>query len=129
MKTIKRLGDAELDIMQVIWSAEGPVNSQFVAQGLKGKRDWQLPTILTVLSRLVNKGFLSVERKGRGNLYTAEISQREYQEAEGKNLLEKVYGSSTRSLMSALVGSKAVDRKELSDLKAYLDELERSGEL
>ena len=82
MKRIKRLGDAELDIMQVIWSSDVPVNSQFVAQGLEGKRDWQLASILTVLSRLVTKGFLTCERRGRNNYYTAIISKQEYQEAD-----------------------------------------------
>ncbi len=126
MAKIKRLGDAELDIMQVIWSADGPVNSQFIAQGLKGKRDWQLPTILTVLSRLVDKGFLSMERKGRSNAYTPVISRQEYQEAEGKVLLEKIYGNSVRSLMSALVGGRAVDKDEIRELRSFLDELENN---
>jgi predicted transcriptional regulator len=125
MKHIKRLGDAELDIMQVIWSSDEPVNSQFISQGLHGKRDWQLPTLLTVLSRLVEKGFLTVARQGRSNYYTAIISRTEYQESEGKQLLEKLYSGSMRSLMSALVGSKAVDQKDLSDLRNYLDELEQ----
>lgn len=125
MGKIKRLGDAELDIMQIIWSADAPVNSHLIAEGLKGKRDWQLPTILTVLSRLVDKGFLSVERKGRGNAYAAVISRQEYQESEGKDLLEKLYGNSMRSLVSALVGSHAVDQKDISELRSYLDELEK----
>lgn len=126
MAKIKRLGDAELDIMQVIWAADGPVNSQFIAQGLKGKRDWQLPTILTVLSRLVDKGFLSVARNGRSNSYTPVISRKEYQEAEGKVLLEKIYGNSVRSLMSALVGGRAVDKDEIRELRSFLDELENN---
>lgn len=126
MAKIKRLGDAELDIMQVIWAADGPVNSQLIAQGLKGKRDWQLPTILTVLSRLADKGFLSVERIGRSNTYTPLISRKAYQEAEGKVLLEKIYGNSVRSLMSALVGGRGVDKSEIDELRTYLDELEKN---
>lgn len=129
MKPIKRLGDAELDIMQIIWSADGTVNSQFVAAGLRGKRDWQLPTILTVLSRLVTKGFLSVQNQGRSNIYTPEITELEYQEAEGKMLLEKVYNGSIKSLVRALVGAKAVTRQDISELQAYLSELAQSSRL
>jgi predicted transcriptional regulator len=79
-----------------------------------------------VLSRLTDKGFLTVERRGRSNYYTPIISRTEYQESEGKLLLEKLYSGSMRSLMSALVGSKAVDQEELSDLRSYLDELEQN---
>lgn len=124
MKRIKRLGDAELDIMQVVWSSDVPVNSQYVAQGLEGKRDWQLASILTVLSRLVTKGFLTAERRGRNNYYTAVISKQEYQEAEGRQLLERVYSGSMKSLVSALVGSRAIDKQDISELRSYLDDLE-----
>ena len=65
----KRLGDAELEIMQVIWSSEEPVRSTYVQQQLKEQRDWSLPAVATALSRLVEKGFLSCEKEGRGNLY------------------------------------------------------------
>lgn len=125
MKRIKRLGDAELDIMQVIWSSDVPVNSQFVAQGLEGKRDWQLASILTVLSRLVTKGFLTCERRGRNNYYTAIISKQEYQEAEGRQLLERVYSGSMKSLVSSLLGSQAIDKEDISELRSFLDDLEK----
>lgn len=125
MKQIKRLGDAELDIMQVIWSSDIPVNSQFISQGLEGKRDWQLATILTVLSRLVAKGFLEVERRGRNNYYVALISRQEYQEFEGRELLERLYSGSVKGLVSSLVGGKAIDKKDISELRGYLDKLEQ----
>ena len=125
MKQIKRLGDAELDIMQVIWSSDIPVNSQFISQGLEGKRDWQLATILTVLSRLVTKGFLEVERRGRNNYYVALISRQEYQESEGRELLDRLYSGSVKGLVSSLVGGKAIDKKDISELRGYLDKLEQ----
>ena len=39
---IRRLGDAELEIMQAVWAAEGPVSSVYVQQALRGRRDWAL---------------------------------------------------------------------------------------
>lgn len=66
-KEIKRLGDAELEIMQAIWAAGKPVNSAYIQAALAGKRDWALPATLTALSRLCDKGFLSSEKQGRSN--------------------------------------------------------------
>ena len=68
-KGIKRLGDAELEIMLVVWQAEEGVNSTYVHEKLKGRRDWALPAVITAMNRLVDKGFLSCEKRGRGNLY------------------------------------------------------------
>ena len=40
--TIKKLGEAELEIMQVIWKSREPVTSNYILKELQGKRKWQL---------------------------------------------------------------------------------------
>ena len=40
---MKRLGDAELEIMLAVWGAGGPVQSGYIHQQLRGSRDWALP--------------------------------------------------------------------------------------
>ena len=75
---MKKLGDAELEIMLAIWGAGEPVTSGVVSDALKGRRDWALPAVVTSLNRLVDKGFLASEKRGRVNLYTPLISEREY---------------------------------------------------
>ena len=123
-KGIKRLGDAELEIMLVVWQAEEGVNSTYVHEKLKGRRDWALPAVITAMNRLVDKGFLSCEKRGRGNLYRPLISEDDYKAAEGRGLLDRLYGSSWRSLVAALVNRGAMGEEELRELRAYLDELE-----
>ena len=39
----KKLGEAELEIMQVIWDSENPVTSNYILKKLQGLRQWQLP--------------------------------------------------------------------------------------
>ena len=53
---MKRLGDAELEIMLHVWSAGEPVPSTYVHQRLQGSRGWSLPAVLTAMGRLVEKG-------------------------------------------------------------------------
>lgn len=124
MTTSKRLGDAELEIMLAIWEAGKPVSSSYVLSQLEGKRDWKLSTLMTVLSRLMDKGFLTMEKQGRNNLYSAVISEESYRRSEGKNILEKLYGNNLRAMVSSLVGGKAVTKEDLDALRSYLDELE-----
>ena len=120
----RRLGDAELEIMLAIWEAAEPVTSPYVHEKLKGRRDWALPAVITSLNRLVEKGFLACEKQGRGNRYQSLISEEEYKASEGRGLLDRLYGSSCRSLVAALVDGGRIGREELADLRAYLDELE-----
>lgn len=68
-KSIKRLGDSELEIMQVLWDAGEPVTSGYVLEKLKGKCDWRLSTLMTTLSRLGGKGFVDCDRTTRTNYY------------------------------------------------------------
>ena len=58
----KKLGEAELEIMQVIWDSKSPVPSNYILKELKGRRKWQLSTLMTSLTRLADKGFVSCDR-------------------------------------------------------------------
>ena len=121
---MRRLGEAELEIMLHIWAAEGPVQSAYVQQQLQGSRSWTLPAVLTALSRLVEKGFLACKKRGRGNLYRPLISEGEYKAAEGRGIMDRLYGSSLPGMVAALYDGRAIGEKDLDDLRRYLDELE-----
>ena len=120
----RRLGDAELEIMLAIWEAAEPVTSGYVHEKLKGSRDWALPAVITSLNRLVEKGFLACEKQGRSNRYRPLVSEETYKAAEGRGILDRLYGSSCRTLVASLVDGGQIGKQELEDLRAYLDELE-----
>ena len=121
---MKRLGDGELEIMLAIWGAGEPVSSTCVQEKLKGRRDWALPAVITALNRLVEKGFLAVEKRGRVNYYRPLVTERDYKAAEGRNLLDRLYGSSFQGLVASLYDSRAIGKRELDDLRTFLDKLE-----
>ncbi len=121
---MKRLGDAELEIMLAVWGAGKAVNSVYVHDKLKGSRDWALPAVATSLNRLVEKGFLSIDKQGRTNLYSPLISEREYKAAESRGILDRLFGSSFKGLMSALYDGDRIGEKEIEELRSFLDEME-----
>ena len=57
--TLKKLGEAELEIMQVIWNSGNPVTSNYILMELQEQRNWKLSTLMTSLARLADKGFIS----------------------------------------------------------------------
>ena len=121
---MKRLGDAELEIMLHVWSAGEPVPSTYVHQRLQGSRGWSLPAVLTAMGRLVEKGFLACEKRGRGNWYRPLISERDYKAAEGRGLIDRLYGSSFTGMVASLYDGQAIGDSDLEQLRKYLDELE-----
>lgn len=121
---MKRLGDAELEIMLAVWGAEEPVTSGYVSDKLRHSRDWALPAVVTSLNRLVEKGFLKCEKQGRANLYAPLVSERNYKAQESRGVLTKLFGGSISGLAAALYDGKAMGEKEIGELREFLDELE-----
>ena len=107
---MKRLGDAELEIMLAVWAAGEPVQSTYVQEKLRGGRDWALPAVITALNRLVDKGYLACEKKGRGNLYRALIGEEEYKAAEGRGILDRLYGGSFTGMVASLFFQEMASR-------------------
>ena len=114
---MKKLGDAELEIMLAVWGAEEQ-------EKLRGSRDWTLPAILTSLNRLVDKGFLACEKRGRGNWYRPLIQENEYKTAEGRGIIDRLYGGSFTGMVAALCDGQAIGKDDLAELRQYLDTLE-----
>lgn len=121
---MKKLGDAELEIMLAVWEAGEPVPSSYVQEKLRGRRDWALPSILTSLSRLVDKGFLSCQKRGKSNWYHPLVSEKDYKAAEGRGLIDRLYGGSFTGMVASLCNGKAIGKDDLAELRQYLDTLE-----
>ena len=121
---LKKLGEAELEIMQVIWDSENPVTSNYILNELQGRRKWQLSTLMTSLARLADKGFVSCDRSTGSNLYTSIISENEYKASASKHFLEKVYNNSIQNMIATLYNNKAIKDSDVEELRNFLDQLE-----
>lgn len=121
---LKKLGEAELEIMQVIWDSENPVTSNYILNELQGRRKWQLSTLMTSLARLADKGFVSCDRSTGSNLYTSIISENEYKTGASKHFLEKVYNNSIQNMIATLYSNKAIKDSDVAELRDFLDKLE-----
>ena len=62
---IKRLPDAELEIMKELWAASGPLTRAQLEERL-ARRRWASTTLLALLGRLEAKGYVSREKPGPG---------------------------------------------------------------
>lgn len=121
---LEKLGEAELEIMQVIWSSESPVTSNYILKELKGRRKWQLSTLMTSLARLSDKGFVSCDRSTGSNLYTAVIPENEYKAGASRHFLEKLYDNSIQNMIATLYSSREMKSSDVEELRSFLDKLE-----
>ncbi len=118
---MKKLSEAELDIMLAIWKADEPVGSSYVAEAMSEK-GWALTTILNFLSRLVEKKYLKLEKVGRNNIYTPLVKEEDYLKYENKGFLEKFYNNSIKNLIAGFYANEVIDDKDLEDLRKFIED-------
>lgn len=120
----KRLPDSELEVMMALWTGKEDVPRSFLEEKLKDK-GWAGNTINTYLSRLLEKGFLSCERRGKTNYYTPLVGEEEYLEFESKTMLSKLYGSSLKNFVVSLCRRDTLTPAEIDELQHLLEDLKR----
>lgn len=120
---VQQLSDAELEIMKVVWGNPEEVTLfPFIMDGLAAKgRPCQKNTLIVLLSRLMNKGFLRAKKIGRRNEYTTLVSETEYQTAQTKNFLNKIYEGNAKGLVSNLILGDLLTDEEYEELKGLLE--------
>ncbi|AXQ79374.1 BlaI/MecI/CopY family transcriptional regulator [Streptococcus chenjunshii] len=122
MKAMKRLPDAEFTVLKAIWHLPNPVTSSQIIGALGDDNHWKRQTLLTILARLIEKGFLSSERKGREGHYTALISEEEYMEVEAGHFFSRYEGQSFGHLMKSFFATHHLSEKDINDINQLIQE-------
>ena len=117
----KKLGDAEVEIMQILWDAKEPLTSKYIQEQLRDSRDWKLSTVMSVLARLVEKKFVYCDRTTRTNYYTPCVTEHEYKNFESKHVLNRLFGNSVSRMVANLYAEHDLTKEDIQELKQMLD--------
>lgn len=120
------LSEAQLEVMNVLWDRGEATLGETWSQ-LNAKRPLARNTVQTLLSRLVDKGWVTYRSEGTGFIYRA---SRERQTATSQILqrvLKFAFQGSTEGLMMSLLQDARVSADEARRLKELIDEAERKS--
>ena len=123
MVTDKRISDAELDLMEVLWAASEPLTSAEVGERLEAQRGWSMATVKTMLGRLAAKGVVSHREDGRRFLYSPAIEREAYVGSESRRFVERLFGGRLSPLVARLAEEDALDDEDIAAIEALLKEL------
>ncbi len=120
---VQQISDAELEIMKIIWGNPEKVTlfSYIMEELALRGRTCKKNTLIVLLSRLTNKGFLKAKKIGRHNEYTALVSETEYRTVQTKNFMDKIYEGSAKELVSNLIFGDLLTDEEYEELKGLLE--------
>lgn len=117
---MQQVSDFELELMKTIWGNGGAALYAEIVEALDAKGTPATKnTIISLLSRLIEKGYLSSNKRGRCNTYTALVTESEYQATQTETFLKKVYEGNAQGLISTLIQKDLITADEYEKLKKH----------
>ena len=119
-RLVRSLPDAELEVMQAVWACEPPAARPEIDAILRKPHPMVQTTLLTVLTRLAEKGFLRIQKEGHRARYLPLISRQDYLARQSRRFVQKLCGGSLPVFAAALCDG-GLTREELEQLRALLE--------
>lgn len=122
MEQIKKLPDAEFEIMKVVWSNEPPITTNIIMEQLGNEKGWKAQTVISLMLRLVERGFLSTDKKGKERIYYPLIGREDYLKFETSNFIKQYHDNSFLGLVNTLYADKALTEEDIDQLLQWAEE-------
>ena len=117
---ITTISDSELELMKIIWAKGGvALYAQIMEELVEAGSKWQKNTVITLLSRLVEKGLLKTNKIGRRNEYKAIVSEAEYSASQAQSLVDKLYEGRAKGLLMTLLREDMLSHEDCEELKDF----------
>ena len=115
------LGELEADIMTVVWRL-GSASVKDVFEQLYPAKRLAYTTIMTVMSRLANKGVLKQDRSGTAYIYTPNISQEDMAHSMIGHVVDKVLGGDAGPALLYLLERVGINGSDYDKMKQLVQE-------
>ena len=116
-----RISDAELEILEVLWTAGEALNANEIRARLNEKKDWERTTVLTLIRRLLDKGVITQEKQ-EVYYYSPLVERSVYVKEETKSFLNKFFKGNAKNLAAALIEDEDLSREDIEELRTYFQD-------
>jgi BlaI family penicillinase repressor len=115
-KNMAELTEAEWEIMKVVWD-EQPCAAGTVQEALVKSKNWAYSTIKTTMDRMVEKGFLQIEKIRNLQLFHSSISEVDAKRGEFRKMLKRAFNGALTPMMQFLIEHEGLSKSESSQLR------------
>ncbi len=122
-----RLGKLELQIMNVVWDRH-QATVHDVKDALSQGRKHAYSTILTMMRKLEQKGYLEHEVRDRTYVYRATVGRQAVRRGLLGDLLERAFDDSPALLLNNLLEHKHISEDELREIRKLIAERDTKDE-
>ncbi|MHC4203957.1 MAG: BlaI/MecI/CopY family transcriptional regulator [Planctomycetota bacterium] len=114
------LTEAEWDIMKVVWEKE-PCTAGTVQEIMAMTKDRAYSTVKTTMDRMVDKGFLQIERIRNLQLFRSCISEVDARRGEFRKMLKRAFDGALTPMMQFLIEHEGISKEEASKLRKLVN--------
>ncbi len=118
--------EKELEILQIMW-IKGSVSVKDVLEAMGGEQQNGYTTILKLMQIMHEKGLVTRQKSGKLHLYEALVTKEHTRQLIIDKMIQNVFQGSAMQLVMSALGNKQSSREELSEIKRYLEKLEKGG--
>jgi BlaI family penicillinase repressor len=122
MGRLKKLPDTEFEIMNVVWANEPPITTNMVMEQLGNEKGWKAPTVISLMKRMVTRGFLETEKDGKERIYFPRVSKEDYLKFETGNFMKQYHENSFLSLVNTLYNGRQLSEADIEELMKWVKE-------
>lgn len=113
----KILGDLEARVLRAVWRAGRPASAREIHVRVVRQHKVELPTVITVLNKLVSKGVLTRAKEDDLFHYRARLSEEEFMASASRRIVEGILSLGPQALATSLVDVLAErDPEQLAEL-------------
>src|SRR5713226_1621607 len=115
--------DAELEILRVLWDS-GASTVRDVYEVISQAKAVGYTTVLKQMQVMHRKRLLVRSDRYRSHVYEPAQSQTKTLRRIAESMLQQAFGGSARSLLQSALAGRKIEREELDEIRAMLDEYE-----
>ena len=120
--------ETELAVLDQLWSAGEPATIRAISDRLyPGGGAAHYATVQKLLERLEAKKFVRRDDSQLAHRFTASVGRDELIGRRLRAMADKLCGGSMAPLITSLVESRALTKRELSELRELIDRLDAKG--
>lgn len=124
-KSSPELTEAEWIIIKVVWENE-PCAAGTVQEILQDSKNWAYSTVKGAMDRMVEKGFLEINKIRNLQLFKSKISQAEAKKSEFRKMLKRAFDDALTPMMQFLIENEDFSKKDLRQMRELIEKVERN---
>jgi predicted transcriptional regulator len=122
-KSLTQLGETEMEVLHHVWDL-GEATVADVRARILDEREVAYTTIMTVMKKLADKGYLQYHKDGRTYVYAPAQAPDKVQHSLLRRLMESVFEGSPMALVQTLVRHEDLSDEERDEIRKMIDAME-----